>query len=151
MENPWITVSLPLIGAAIGYMVKQFIERRKELLSEVNKERRDLYQKFVDLMIEILTINKSGNVNYEKETAKLYDFYKKYILYASPSVIIAFSDYFQMLYRNESNQDQKSHLKMLSRIMLEMRKDLGLSNRGMGKNGEKLLRALIKDIDEYFD
>jgi hypothetical protein len=75
---------------------------------------------------------------------------KKYILYASPRVINTFSDYFQYLYSiNESSNKTESlvHFKKLSRIMIEMRKDLGLSNKNLGKDGVKLFRALITDFD----
>jgi len=32
-----------------------------------------------------------------------------------------------------------------------MRKDLGLKNKGLGKNGEMLLRALLSDYDIIID
>ena len=35
----------------------------------------------------------------------------------------------------------------MTKIMAEMRKDLGLNNKGLGKNGEVLLRAILKDYD----
>ena len=34
--------------------------------------------------------------------------------------------------------------------MLEMRKDIGLKNDGLGKNGEMLIRALINDYDKIW-
>ncbi|WP_245967245.1 hypothetical protein [Ulvibacterium marinum] len=79
----------------------------------------------------------------------LYEFYKKYVLYASPKVIIAFSDYFQFMYQQNEDEktDSKQHLLLMTKIMVEMRKDLGLKNKDLGKNGQKLMRALIKDYD----
>lgn len=148
---PILSVLLPLIGAGIGYLIKQSIEKKKELLTEVTRERRDLYQKFIDLVIDIFSETKRGNQNKEKELfKKLYGFYKKYILYASPEVINSFSDYFQYLYSAGEKSDKlnhKMHFTKLSRIMFEMRKDLGLSNKELGKNGENLFRALITDFD----
>ena len=81
---------------------------------------------------------------------ELYDFYKKYILYASSNVIIAFSNYFQLIYKhNHSNKIEPSiHFKYLAKIMLEMRKDLGLKNKGLGENGEMLMKALIIDYNK---
>ena len=36
----------------------------------------------------------------------------------------------------------------MTKIMAEMRKDLGLKNNELGENGEMLMRALIKDYDK---
>ena len=82
--------------------------------------------------------------------AELFEFYKKYILYASPNVIKAFSDYFQFVYNQQGNgnvEDSKKSLEFMTKIMLEMRKDIGLKNDGLGMNGQMLLRALINDYD----
>jgi hypothetical protein len=46
--------------------------------------------------------------------------------------------------------DTKLHLQSMTKIMAEMRKDLGLKNKGLGKNGEMLMRALIKDYDSIW-
>src|SRR5690606_33778269 len=93
------TILLPLLGAGIGYLFKYNIEKKKELNNELTKQRREIYQKFVDLIINIFAntkLNKSNtNANFLKE---LFEFYKKYVLYASPNVIKAFSDYFQYVY-----------------------------------------------------
>lgn len=35
---------------------------------------------------------------------------------------------------------------MLSKIVVEMRKDLGLKNDGLGQNGEMLLKKGIKNL-----
>jgi len=147
-----IAIILSLLGAGIGYLVKHFIEKRKELLSEVNRERRELYQKFVNLTIEILKSTKSDN-KYDLVGAlgELFEFFKKYILYASPNVINRFSDYFQYLYYIDQNPTQKNtgvHFRKLTSIMIAMRKDLGLNNKGLGKDGIYIMRALISDFDE---
>lgn len=145
-----LSIFLPVLGAGIGYLFKSNVEKRRQLLEPVNQERRELYQQFVDLIIDIFKGTKTGKQKKEQDLLiQLYTFYKKYILYASPEVIIAFSDYFQYLYRvnGEMENDFKIHFQKLTHIMAEMRKDLGLSNKKLGKNGEKLFRALITDFD----
>lgn len=146
-----ITILLPIIGGGIGFFIKHLIEKNKELSSQITKERRELYQQFVNLVIDIFSVSKTGKNQPDKLIlVKLFDFYKKYILYASPSVINAFSDYFQFLYISNSEDkpmDNRIHFKKLSKIMVEMRKDLGLSNKSLGEDGEKLFRALLTDFD----
>lgn len=145
-----LSITLPLIGAGVGFLIKYSIEKKKELTNEVTKERRDIYQQYVNLMIGLFASTKTNNKNSsDKMLTDLFEFYKKYVLYASPKVIKAYSDYFQYLYRQNDNDenDSKKHLQYMTKIMLEMRKDLGLKNKGLGKNGEMLMRALIKDYD----
>ncbi|WP_430907513.1 hypothetical protein [Maribacter sp. 2-571] len=145
-----LSISLPLLGAGIGYLIKSNIEKKKELTNEITKERRAIYQQYVNLMIGIFANTKANKKNNpDKMLADLYEFYKKYVLYASPKVIIAFSDYFQFMYHQNENEetDSRQHLLYMTKIMAEMRNDLGLKNKDLGKNGQKLMRALIKDYD----
>lgn len=149
-----LTILLPLLGASVGYLVKHVIEKKKELLSEITRERRQFYQEFVDLVINIFSGAKTDNQFENKDFVEnLYNFYKKYVLYASPKVITLFSDYFQYLYKvNESGEDNlETHLRKLSKIMQEMRKDLGLSNKELGEDGEIIFRAIIKDFDQIIN
>lgn len=143
-----MSVMLPLVGALVGYFIKQSIEKKKELLSEVTKERRLIYQQYVNLIMDIFANTKEPNAKEINMVQELYGFYKKYMLYASPNVIKAFSDYFQFLYTKDIQTNLPKNMKLLSKIMLEMRKDLGLKNDGLGPNGEMLLRAILKDYDE---
>ncbi|KGO87476.1 hypothetical protein Q765_07375 [Flavobacterium rivuli WB 3.3-2 = DSM 21788] len=143
-----LSIFLPLIGAAIGYLFKYSIEKKKEITNEITKERRILYQQYVNLVIDIFADSKIGKAKTTANLMKeLYDFYKKYVLYASPSVIKAFSNYFQHIYKPNENADTKKTLEFMTKIMVEMRKDLGLKNDGLGGNGEMLMRALITDYD----
>ena len=145
-----LAIVLPIIGGLVGYYIKYSIDKKKELTSEITKERRELYQKFVDLIIDMWSKdNKNKNINVKKE---MYTFYKKYVLYASPEVIVAFSDYFQFLYKVNDRDDTtksntKEHIKRLSKIMYEMRIDLGLENVDLGENGEVIFRAIFRDYD----
>lgn len=147
-----LAIILPLVGAGIGFLIRHSIEKKKELTSEITKERREIYQQFVNLIIGLWSDSKSGKKSNSNLTQKLYEFYKKYVLYASPEVIIAFSDYFQFMYDTNKVEngefDTKNHLIKLTNIMAEMRKDLGLSNKNLGENGEMLLRAMFTDYDK---
>ena len=149
---PLLSITLPIIGVVIGYWSKYYIEKGKDLHSQVALERREHYQQFVNLVIDIFSASKTGKSQPEKQVMiKLFDFYKKYILYASPGVINSFSDYFQFLYIANSDSEKmnnKAQFKKLSRILIEMRKDLGLSNAELGDDGERIFRALITDFDE---
>lgn len=154
MNQTIITISsilLPILGALIGYFLKHNIDQKRELTSEIAKERRGIYQQYVNLMIGVFANSKTNKKNNQENVViELYEFYKKYVLYASPDVIKAFSDYFQLIYHQDTKIgfDTKLNLLHMTKIMAEMRKDLGLKNKGLGKNGEVLMRAILRDYDE---
>jgi hypothetical protein len=114
-----LTIFLPIIGGIIGYFIKYYVDKRRELLTEVTKERRELYQHFVNLIIDVFSGTKTGKKQQDNLLlTKLFDFYKKYILYASSEVIIYFSDYFQYLYSGNGDTntlDHSVHFKKLSK------------------------------------
>lgn len=152
--NTIITISLPIIGAVVGYFIKYYIDKKRELSTEISKERRELYQRFVDLIVEILSATKTGKSIEDLDLiSELFNFYKKYILYASPEVINSFSDYFQYLYsieRDNEPLDAKVQFMKLSKIMKGMRTDLGLSNKNLGHDGVQIFRAFLNDFDRIF-
>lgn len=143
-------------GGIVGYYIKSFLSEKERLNSEIAKERRDHYQKFVDLIIGLFSQKRTGvrRKSDAEVNRELYTFYKSYILYASPNVIREFSDYFQVLYEADGHSAIKNKdynpeiLKGLTRILKAMRKDLGLSNRKLGKDGKEILRAMISDFDQ---
>ncbi len=148
MDKTLLTILLPTIGAIIGFYIKSIIEKRKEYSSEVTRERRELYLKYVTLMVDIWKNHKTNkNQGKNNITKELYDFYKKYILYASPRVIKTFGDFMQYTYHQDSQENPKEYFGMITKVMLEMRKDLGLKNKSLGSKGELLMRALITDFD----
>lgn len=146
-----LTITLPLFGAGIGYLIKSQVEKNKELNNELNKQRREIYQNFVNLIIDIFANTKLKRNTSEQNLKALYEFYKKYVLFASPNVIKAFSDYFQYIYDTEKKEEPTFQLSLITKIMYEMRSDIGLNNKGLGENGEMLMRALITDFDKLFE
>ena len=154
MDSNLAAILLTVLGGGIGFLARHYIEKRKELLLEVNKERRDLYQKFANLLVDIIKNSKTKKNIHEKALSELYEIYKKYILYASPEVINHFSDYFQFLYHENdetNNTSLKKHFEKLTSIMVAMRKDLGLKNHNLGKNGVYIMRALLTDFDKIIE
>ncbi len=145
------TILFPIAAGAIGYVYKSYIEKKRELHSEVSRERRAAYQIFVNLVVDILN-DTENKIDITEHMAKLHEFYKKNILFASPQVALAFGDYMQFVYQVSDEALQASPLsqfKMLTKVMKVMRADLGLSNDGLGEDGERLLRGMLKNFDSY--
>lgn len=143
-----VTILLPLLGGGIGFLLKRYLDKKRELFNENAKERRQAYQDFVNIIIDIFAGTKDKK-DKPFDIRRLYDFYKKNVLFAPPKVVNAFSDYMQYLYGFDSNDPAQSaeHIKKLTEVLKHMRQDLGLSNKDLGPNGEKLMRAIINDFD----
>ena len=63
------------------------------------------------------------------------------------------ADYMQFLFKMDPKiplNDLQQQMRLLSRIIKAMRKDLGLSNWGLGKDGENVLKARISDFEMLF-
>lgn len=145
----FITILLPLIGGGIGFLLKRYLDKKREVFNENAKERRQAYQDFIDLIIDLFANSKLKN-NKKLDINKLYAFYKRNILFAPPKVVNAFSDYMQFLYHYDDSDETAKYtqIKKLTKVLKEMRADLGLKNKGLGKNGERLMRAIINDFDK---
>lgn len=142
-----ITILLPIVGGGIGFLLKRYLDKKRELFSENAKERRQAYQDFVNIIIDIFAGTKDKKKPFDIN--RLYDFYKKNILFAPPKVVNAFSDYMQYIYVIDSSDPNQTaeHIKKLTEVLKHMRADLGLSNKDLGINGERLMRAIINDFD----
>lgn len=145
-----LTILLPLIGAGIGFLAKRYLDKKRELFNENTKERRQAYQDFVDIVIDLFAGDKINKKPFD--ISRLYNFYKKNILFAPPSVVNAFSDYMQFIYimDNDNPEHTAENICKLTEVLKQMRNDLGLNNKDLGENGEKLMRALLTDFDSIF-
>ena len=76
MTQILITILLPLIGGGVGFLLKRYLDKKREIFNENAKERRQAYQDFVDLIIDIFANSKLGNQQ-KNHLTKLYAFYKK--------------------------------------------------------------------------
>ena len=140
------------VGALIGYGIRYQLDKRKELVSEVNRERRAVYQQIVEFLFGMLQDTKQGKpIDTNKMVVDLYRIYSKKVLYASPQVIDALNEFMeqtQQMTAAGKSADPYRVMYRMSELMAAMRKDLGLSNKRMGKHHRRLLRVLITDIDK---
>lgn len=152
IEN-WLTLIGILSGGILGYLVKYFLDKKAQFSTKNSEIKRKMYQDFVNIVIDFFDHTKKQKQNDTQVVKKIFSFYRQYVLYASPEVISSFSDLMQYFYKNGSSKeptmdDPQAALKKMTNVFKCMRKDIGLSNKGLGENGEVLLRAIINDYDE---
>ncbi len=149
---PIIVAIIALIGGIIGYLLRYFFDKKKEFASENAKIKREAYQSFVNFLYDVFKdAKKEGAEKIDTQEIKnrMYEFFKKSTLYSSPETINVFGDYMQYLYKNKDDKaNVKETMNHLGLVIKVMRKEVGLSNRGLGKNGERVFRAIFRDFDE---
>lgn len=146
-----IAILVPILSAFAGYLVSYLKERKKDLRIKANEERRAIYQDFVNLMIDQIVYG--DNITPEQLqhlNAAHFEFYKRYALYATPNVIDALADLKQYQF---TSQEQNLNIlyKKIGSVLVAMREDLGLSNSGLGDNGEIILKTFLSNYEAVMD
>ncbi len=143
---------LTILGGFIGYFIKDFLDKKREMNSENIKVKREMYKEFIILLLKVINNNArdtQGNVVPIDIKKEMHKFYEDYLLYSSPFVINAYGDFMQYVYKNPQSMDTKILLGKLANVVKSMRKELGLSNKNLGNNGKKIFRAMFKDFDNF--
>lgn len=138
---------LPLLGGLFGYFLKYYLDKRKELESNVLIKKREIYTRFVEAIIKAMDSSEDPRKKEEaaKEFGKLYS---EVLIYSSSKFITDFGNLMQYLFAKDANPSQTFSL--LGITIQTMRKELGLDNKYLGTFGEKLFKPKIKDYYKYF-
>ena len=142
---------LPIIGIFIGYYINNFLAKKREIELTINKEKREAYEVFLNLLIDIFASTKKGKHIAQSELLeRVNEFQKRSLMYASPEVINAFGDCWIAL--QKQNQDNPTDLLTnMTEVILAFRRDLGLSNKDLGEKGQRLLKGILTDYDNHFE
>lgn len=143
---------IALIGGAVGYFIRYYLDKQRDFASENAKIKRNAYEKYMSKSQAAISDLGKAVTDEEKTKAQeafnkaLNEFYPMSILYASPKVVKAFGDSLRYVPTNDEER-QYGYVLKASRAWKAMRTDIGLRNRGLGWDGELLLRANIRDYD----
>lgn len=153
-EN-WIALIGILSSAVIGYLVKYLLDKKARFSSENATIKRDVYEGYIKFIMSFIATytdsnsRKSKGVSEQEVIEKMREFHRMAILYSSPRVINAFADFLQYSYKHPDGGGKGEHLMVLvTNIFKEMRRDIGLSNRGLRSGAIRLIRPIISDYDE---
>ena len=137
---------LALIGVSASAIITNWFAKKREIESRHFTEKRDAYEKFMDIMFEVLMSTKVGRKTPENQLVKKFLECKKTILvWANARVIKAWNDAESSW--ASANQDPMASLLMWSRLMKEMRKDLGKNDSEL-EDGD-LVRLILKAEEKH--
>lgn len=152
IEN-WLTLIGILGSAVVGYMVKYSLDKKAQYSSRNAEIKREMYQEYVNFILGFIAElqNQSANVTTEQQqkiVSEMRKFHKKAVLYSSPKVVNAYSDMLQYSYNSgDGGVNSLHYMVLMTNVFKAMRKDIGLSNRGLGSGAVRLMRPLINDYD----
>ena len=157
MDIGWFTLFFSAFTAAIGFFGNMLYEHKKQLRNKATEERRSIYSTFSDIMIDRIRYQEGMTEELLNDIInRMFNFYKDYLLYASTDVINAIGDLQQFMFQLKERLDQgedpesidkessKLYLKY-SRIIYEMREDLGLPVKELGEHGKHILKSFLSN------
>lgn len=155
MDIGWFTLFFSAFTAAIGFFGNMLYERKKQLRDKATDERRVIYSEFIDIMIDRIQVQQDtppeANEVFHK---RMFEFYKNYLLYASPDVINAVGEFQQYSMQQEqvplSEQNAEAYYLKYAKVIFEMREDLGLSVKQLGTNGQHIFKTFFSNYHEIF-
>jgi hypothetical protein len=151
-EN-WLTLIGIVSSGIVGYFVKYTLDKKAQFSSKNAEIKREMYQEYVSFILSFISDiqNRTNDITPEqsqKAVDKMREFHRKAVLYSSPKVINAYSDMMQHSYKSgEQGFDGLHYMVLMTNVFKAMRKDIGLSNRGLRSGGIRLIRPLINDYD----
>lgn len=147
---------IALLGGFVGYFLKFYLDKKAQFSSKNADIKREAYAKFIDLTVNFFITSKKAQKQQHNIVDDLSYFYKQYVLYGSPKVVKAFAEFMQIFYLREiaglkdkelTRAELRHMMRGITKTYAAMRKDIGLSNRFLGRKSSVLMRGIIKDYD----
>ncbi len=145
---------IALISGLFGYFLKYYLDKKARFSSDNAAIKREMYEDYIGSIMKFVSNpnDQAGNLN-DKQTkeilSKMREFHRKAILYSSPRVVNAFADFLQYAYRYPEGDGKGEYMMALvTNIFKEMRRDIGLSNYGLGSGAIRLIRPVVNDYDQ---
>lgn len=139
--NPTTQAALLAGLVAVFSLIFTYWKERSRSLKEAHRDKKiEVYSKFYELMFGVLAGVNSGKRPSESDLAEaFFEISKGVLFYGAPPVVSALADF----KRVHSTSDPIEAMRRAGRILLAMREDIGLSNRGL--NELSVHQLFVKD------
>ena len=138
-----IIALLPILGIWIAYLLNKGLK----LKEQANIDKRKVYLKFINILNRaLLAIKNNDNLDKNILQKEMIELNFNLIFWAPKKVLKGMTE-IQKIGRDLSNNNPFQIIKQNFEIILAMRKDLGLSNKGL--NWKILAQILLEeDVDK---
>lgn len=133
--NPTTQSAIVAALVALGTLTFTYWKEKSRSLKEAHREKKiEVYSEFYDIVFLVLRNTKDdipveGLMESSDFKDAMFRLMRNVVFYGSPEVVLAFS-----MWKSESaaaEVDGLSSIRLIGRILLAMRSDIGLSNRGL--------------------
>ena len=144
---------LMIAGGIITWLFKSRVEELRATEEKLRDQQRKIYLEILDPYIRLFAELKTKGSSVQALRKMISYEYRKTAfnlnLFGSDEVVKAYNALMQHTYEAESTekQDPKEMMRLWGMLLLEIRKSLG--NKKTKLDELDMLRAMIKDIDEY--
>lgn len=107
-----------------------FITNRKnQLQQQLNDKKREMYEKFTDVLEQAMSISNGQHLNKAQLSKKMNEFKKKLVVYSSPESIKAYNKWIM----EGRNNNMRLSFENVENLIKALRNEIGLSNKGLKK------------------
>ncbi|WP_448954094.1 hypothetical protein [Labrys neptuniae] len=131
--NPSVQSAIIAGGfAVLAVLITYWRERRKSLQEAHREKKIEVYSEFYDIIFDMMKRSKIGDGVEEFDDTELHEKFmnisRGVMFYGSSDVVLAFSNW----KLEDISSSRPTHaMRSIGQILLAMRKDIGLSNRGI--------------------
>lgn len=144
MATAIIVASATVLASTLTVVISRYYQSKREQEIAHRDKKIELYDEYLKKLYELFAEAGKGKINPEELVPFLRERHRKLILWAGPKTLKAYTDFHKALTKQPPEAEQI--IKMFD-FFLELRKDLGLSNRGIGRS--HMARLIIQN-PEWF-
>jgi hypothetical protein len=138
--------------AIVNLVAQRYVDRRRDIEARQREKKIEVYVGFQRFWFDFLLSPESrkarseGRQNFDEIAPKLNEITQEMILWASPGVLKAQSDFRRLISNSKKKPPPEQVMLQFEKVLYEIRKDLG---HGKGRMKERDVLALfIYDVDE---
>ena len=142
-----VAAGATVLGSVLTITIGKYQERKRDIEATFRELKIKMYDEFLETMFNMFRQTRQketmGNLDLEDFFHKLQ---RELIFWAGPNALTAYNKWKRHLAAKPNNPDANT-LYYMSEFILSIRKDLGLSNRGL--NRDILVHMLLRNPDLF--
>lgn len=145
-----VTAAATVLAATCAVVLGRSFDRKREIDAHFREKKLAIYDEFLQFLFGLMHERGQNDVSGAEEVSQahvdfLREWQRKLILWGGSSVIVV---YIGWMRRFRSGAMDLSSVTTMDEMFRAIRKDLGLSNRGLEKGA--FLHMILKDSDIFF-
>ena len=140
-----ITATSGIVVTTFTVIISKHLEKKRDIEASFRKTKADIYDDFLKIIFKIFweaSKGKDQNSIHNKLVSDFREFHRSLILWGGPTALKGYSEWYNLIKTEPTSA--KAILKMEDFFKC-LRKDLGISNRGIKRGA--IVSLFVNDID----